>query len=209
MLLKTNDTSWSISHESYSMNSQDYKILHRAWSSTFKDIIRPQMRVLILNGGDQITKNALSCALDITICDPYAYDLCSPEYQDILSTEEFKNQVDICGYSHKLTLIDEEFIAAIKDDTFKTKFDVIVIANSYSENFEDIMSKRFLEHCYLLLKEYGCLCVQAPQTLYNNNPEFKITLDYYFSEIGKKLRFLSSYNQDIALTTYRKFSNLT
>jgi hypothetical protein len=208
LLLKTTEDSWQISHGAYGLNQQDYKIIHRAWSSTFKDIIRPQMRVLIINGADQVTKNALACALDITIVDPHAYTLCEPEYQEILSTESFKATVDICGYSHKLTLLDDTFLYAIEDGAFKSKFDVIIIANSYEDNFADVTSKRFLEHCYFYLKEYGCLCIQAPQSFYNNNTDFRLTLDYYFSEIGKKLRFLTSYNQDVALTIYRKFSNL-
>lgn len=199
---------WTIDLEAYSLNPEAYSMIHKMWKNILKPFIQPNQNILIINGGDQIIRNSYISSVSTTICDPYAFDFCTESAKQNIQTVEYVNKVDSLSYTNKLTLLDMTFLEAIEDECFKDQFDIIIVANDYKENSSEITSKLFVEYLYFYLKDSGLLFYQIPKEQYTKNTQFKISLEYYFTELNKRYKFIPTYNKHVSFSTYRKFSTL-
>lgn len=207
MNLTSQDDNWEIISEDYKMNTATYNLLHKTWKTTLKNLIKPNSNVLIINGGDQIIRNSFISSVSTTICDPKVFEFTQKDISEKLQTLPYLNCIDSLNYVNKLTLLDMTFKEAIEDECFKDKFDIIIVASAKNEL--EITDKLFIEYCYYYLKDNGLLFYQLSKEQYLKNLTFKTCIEYYFTEINRKLKnipYLTTSN--VAFTTYRKFSSL-
>lgn len=199
---------WEIELEDYSLTPESQTVIHKMWKSILKPFIQPNQNILIINGGDQVLRQTYISSVSTTICDPNAFRFCEDDVKDLLNTSQFVNTIDSLSYVNKLTLVDMTFLEAIEDECFKSKFDIIFVANDYTEDSSEITSKLFVEYLYYYLKDSGLLFYQIPKDRFSKNVAFKTSIEYYFTELNKRYKFVPTYNKHVSFATYRKFSTL-
>lgn len=202
-----NNSSWSIynlvdNKLEYHTNSYDYKYAYRNWYLTLKEqLLEYDSNMLLINDGDQVFYNAYKLPTTATIVDKNAYLLSEDKYKKYLNTTKFLNTVDSLGHVRKLTLIDTSFMESLQDGCFNTKYDLIFV-NVKSK--EDIDTPT-LEKYFLLLNDYGFLCVQSNSTFFTD--AIRSTLDHYFTNLSEKFK-TTSISESHSFLVYRKMSNL-
>lgn len=203
MFDNTTETDWNISHEDYSMNQYDHKSYHRIWSQNFKEkLIENSAPILLINDADQIFYNSIVQPTIATVVDPYAYLFTKAEYRRYLATTEFRSVVDSLGYARKLTLLDMTFKEALEDGCFKQKYDLIFINVKNKEE----LSLLSIENYFLLLNNFGFLCVQTNEDLFTQ--QNKSHLDHYFTELSDKAKTSVCTGKINSFITYRKIVQL-
>lgn len=204
---KDNTEDWEVNIEDYKMNTTTYNLLHKTWKLLLKNLVKPNANILIINGGDQLVRNSYISSVSTTICDLKAFEFTKPFVSEILQTLPYLNCKDSLNYTNKLTLLDMTFKEAIEDECFKDKFDIIIVISNNKES--EITDKLFIEYCYYYLKDNGLLFYQIPKDQYLKNISFKTCIEYYFTEINRKLKNIPYlHSSSLAFTTYRKFSSL-
>lgn len=203
MLEYTIEKDWSISHDEYSMNQYDHKSYHKIWSQTFKEkLIENSSPVLLINDADQIFYNSILQPTISTIVDPNAYLFTEIKFRKHLCTTPFLNVKDSLGFTRKLTLLDLTFQEALEDGCFKTKFDLIFL----NVKNKDELSLLNIEKYFLLLNNFGFLCIQSSEDLYTQ--QSKSHLDHYFTELSDKARTSNCTSKVNYFITYRKITQL-
>lgn len=186
----------------YHTNSYDYKHAYKNWTQTLKDpLLEYDSNILLINDGDQIFYNSYKLPSIATIVDPNAYLFTQTDFKKYLNTTEFLNTVDSLGHIRKLTLIDSTFNDAIEDGCFNTTYSLIFV----NVKQEQDISNFNLEKYFLLLEDYGFLCIQLNNKYNNNN--VKSTLEHYFTNLSEKFK-TTSISESHSFLVYRKMSNL-
>lgn len=202
-IIETNNENWSITNSKYSINQYDYKAFNKIWSYTFKEqLIQNGATVLLVNDADQIFYNSISTPTIATIVDEDSYLFTESKFKKHLHTNSFINLKDSLGYERKLTLLDLSFDEALEDGCFKQKYDLIFV--NAKEN--DDMSLLSIEKYFLLLNDFGLLCVQVEDPIFNQS--VAIRLNHYFSILSDKIRTSHSSGSLCYFLTYRKITNL-
>lgn len=206
MIVNDQNNKWEITKDNYKLDSVSYTSLHKVWKPILKPFIKPNQNILIINDADQLVRNSIISSNSITICDPKVFDFIDPEYQSVLNTVPYLNVVDSLNYVNKVTLLDMTFLEAVKDECFKEQFDIIIVANNTSN--PEITEKEFIEYCYFYLKDHGMLFYQSTKDDLTKNLNFKNCIEYYFTELNRKLKNIPFLNTYFVFSTYRKFSSL-
>lgn len=201
--IETNNENWKIVGEKYKINQYDYRAFNKIWSQTFKEkLIQNGAQLLLINDADQIFYNCISTPTITTIVDKEAYLFTEPRFKRHLQTASFINIQDSLGYNRKLTLLDLSFNEALDDSCFKQKYDLIFINAREDED----LSLLNIEKYFLLLNDFGFLCVQAEEPIFKQN--VAIRLNHYFSILSDKLRTSNASGNLCYFLTYRKITNL-
>lgn len=201
--IEINKENWKILGENYSINQYDYKAYYKIWSQTFKEqLIQNGAPVLLINDADQIFYNSISIPTISTIVDKDAYLFTESRFKKYLHTTPFTNIQDSLGYSRKLTLLDMSFDEALEDGCFKQKYDLIFI-NAKDESELSLLN---VEKYFLLLNDFGFLCIQAEEPIFKQS--VAIRLNHYFSILSDKVRTSNASGSLCYFLTYRKITNL-
>lgn len=201
--IEINKENWKILGNNYSINQYDYKAYYKIWSQTFKEqLIQNGAPVLLVNDADQIFYNSISTPTIATIVDKDSYLFTESRFKKHLHTNSFINIQDSLGYNRKLTLLDMTFDEALEDGCFKQKYDLIFV----NAKTDDDVSLLNIEKCFLLLNDFGFLCIQVEEPIFKQS--VAIRLNHYFSILSDKVRTSNSTGAMCYFLTYRKITNL-
>ena len=187
----------------YSLDDYDMRAHRRIWKHIFLEgLIEKNSNVLLINDADQIFYNCINIPTTATIVDPHAYEFTKPYLSKYLFTSSFINTVDSFGFKRTLTLIDEEFMDAWKDQCFRTKYDLIFV--NVKDRHE--LSVEYIERYFLMLKEFGFLALQFKSEDYHIS--YKNTIEHYFTSLYEKVRTTRSDQKLVHYFLFRKISSL-